>query len=127
MRTPLKTVRKPWGREIWFAHTPLYVGKILFLKRGHRLSKQYHRFKDETVYTDSGRYWLEVNGRGRVMRPGSVVRFRPGTVHRMEARFGDVRLLEVSTPQVGDVVRLEDDYRRVGGARRGRPARRRGK
>ncbi len=110
---PLKIVSKPWGREIWFAFTPKYTGKILYIRKGHRLSKQYHRFKDETLYTDRGRFWLEINGRGRVMGPGSVMRFRPGTVHRMEARYGDVRLIEVSTSQVRDVVRLEDDYRRA--------------
>jgi quercetin dioxygenase-like cupin family protein len=113
MKAPLKVVEKPWGREIWFAFTPKYVGKLLFIKKGHRLSKQYHRLKDETLYTDSGRYLLEINGRKKLMKPGSAIRFTPGTVHRMEARFGDVRIIEVSTSQVKDVVRLDDDYNRV--------------
>jgi quercetin dioxygenase-like cupin family protein len=108
-----KVVMKPWGKEVWFAHTPKYVGKLLYIKKGHRLSKQYHRFKDETLLTDQGSYWLEMNGRGRKMPPGSVVRFRPGTIHRMEARYGDVRIIEVSTSQLKDVVRLDDDYRRA--------------
>lgn len=109
----LKTVLKPWGKEVWFARTPKYAGKLLFIRKGHRLSKQYHRFKDETLYTDKGTYLLELDGRKRRMPPGSAVRFRPGAVHRMEARYGDVRLIEVSTSQLRDVVRLEDDYRRV--------------
>ncbi len=108
----LKKVVKPWGWERWFAHTRTYVGKIIFIKKGHRLSKQYHRFKHETVYADEGTWLLEIGGQKRRMKPGSTAVIRPGVVHRFCAPYEPVRLLEVSTPQVHDVVRLEDDYGR---------------
>jgi mannose-6-phosphate isomerase len=111
----MKKVNKPWGWEMWFAHTPKYVGKIIFVKKGHRLSKQYHRVKHETIYTDKGRWVLELNGRKRIMKPGDFAVIPPRKVHRFTAPFQDVRLLEVSTPQVTDVVRLEDDYGRSDG------------
>ncbi|MBI3292969.1 MAG: cupin domain-containing protein [Elusimicrobia bacterium] len=109
----MKVVKKPWGKEVWFAHTPRYVGKFLFIRKGHRLSLQYHRVKQETVYTDQGRYLLELNGRRRIMAPGSVASIRPGDIHRFSAAFNDTRLIEVSTPEVDDVVRLSDDYGRI--------------
>jgi mannose-6-phosphate isomerase len=112
----MKTVKKPWGKEIWWASAPGYVGKFLHIKKGHRLSLQYHKVKHETLYTLEGRYLLEVGGktkrRKRVMKQGSVIQFKPGTVHRMEAPYGDVTIVEVSTPEVWDVVRLDDDYGR---------------
>lgn len=110
---PIKVINKPWGREVWFAHTPRYVGKLLYIRKGHRLSLQYHRVKQETVYTDRGCYVLELNGGRRIMRPGSVVTIRAGDHHRFWAKSGMVRLIEVSTPEVKDVVRLSDDYGRV--------------
>jgi len=117
----VKTVPKPWGKEVWFAESPHYVGKLLFIRKGHRLSKQYHRVKHETLYTLKGRCLMEVGTlkrtRRKVMEPGSAIELRPGTVHRMEARFEDVTLVEVSTPQVWDVVRLDDDYGRAEKAR----------
>lgn len=127
----MKIVKKPWGKELWFAHTDKYVGKLLFLKKGNRLSLQYHKKKDETLYALKGDYLLEiyplksrraratkslfhrVNGKKRKMKQGSVIHFPPKTVHRMEAKYGDVVLIEVSTPEVEDVVRIEDDYKRV--------------
>ena len=109
----MKTVAKPWGREVWFAEQKKYVGKLLEIKKGHRLSKQYHKLKHETLYTLEGRYLMELNGRKKIMRPGSVVVIPPRAVHRMEARWGDVTLVEVSTPEVWDVVRLDDDYGRM--------------
>ena len=109
---PVKEVKKPWGKEIWFAQSPKYVGKLLVINKGHRLSKQYHRVKHETLYTLRGRYMMEMNGILKVMMPGSVAVIPPGTVHRMEARFGRVTIFEVSTPEVHDVVRLSDDYGR---------------
>jgi len=117
----MKKVMKPWGWELWFAHSSTYVGKIIFLRKGHRLSKQYHRFKHETIFTDKGRWVLEINGRKKQMKPGSSVVITPRMVHRFTAPYQDVRLLEVSTPQVNDVIRLEDDYGRS------RPAGSRGK
>ncbi len=112
LNPPIKEVKKPWGKEIWFAQAPKYVGKILIINKGHRLSKQYHKVKHETLFTLRGRYMMEMNGMLKVMLPGSVAMVPPGTVHRMEARFGRVTLLEVSTPEVHDVVRLSDDYGR---------------
>lgn len=108
----IKTVKKPWGCEIWYAQAPKYVGKILVIKKGHRLSKQYHKVKHETIYCDKGKYLMELRGKNRVVRAGESIVVKPGTVHRMYAKFCDVRLLEVSTPEVTDVVRLEDDYGR---------------
>ena len=119
-----KTVDKPWGREIWWAQAPKYVGKFLEIKKGKRLSKQFHKVKHETLYTLKGRYLMELNGRRKVMKPGSVVMIPPGTVHRMEARFGNVTILEVSTPELWDVVRLEDDYGRLDAAKTGSADRR---
>lgn len=105
-------VQKPWGKEVWFAVTPKYVGKFLCLKKGHRLSKQYHKKKMETLYADKGTCLLEINGRRRFLRPGASVTLGPGTIHRLSAPYGSVRLVEVSTPEVEDVVRLSDDYGR---------------
>lgn len=108
----LKRVIKPWGWELWFAQTRHYVGKILFIKKGHRLSRQFHRFKHETVYAERGSWVLELGTRKRRMRPGDTAVIRPGVIHRFTAPTMDVRLVEVSTPQVNDVIRLEDDYGR---------------
>ena len=108
----LKKVMKPWGWELWFAHSKSYVGKIIVVKKGHRLSKQYHRVKHETVYADKGRWVLEIGGKKRRMKPGDSAVIPPGRIHRFCAPYEDARLLEVSTPQVKDVVRLEDDYGR---------------
>jgi quercetin dioxygenase-like cupin family protein len=107
-----KKVTKPWGWEFWFAHTPHYVGKVIFIRKGHRLSKQYHRFKHETVYADQGTWVLEIGRKKKRMTPGTSATITPRTIHRFTAPYENVRLLEVSTPQVKDVVRLEDDYGR---------------
>lgn len=108
----MQKVLKPWGWELRFAHSLRYAGKILFIRKGHRLSKQLHRFKHETIYTDRGTWVLEIRGRKKRMKPGSCAVIKPGTVHRFAAPNQNVRLLEVSTPQLHDVVRLEDDYGR---------------
>jgi mannose-1-phosphate guanylyltransferase len=108
-----KKVVKPWGWECWFAQSKSYVGKVIFVRKGHRLSKQYHRFKHETVYADKGTWVLEIAGRKKRMRPGATAVIKPHVIHRFTAPFEDVRLIEVSTPQVKDVVRLEDDYGRA--------------
>lgn len=111
----IKRVPKPWGHELWWAQTEHYVGKILFVKAGHKLSLQYHERKDETVYLHSGSIVLSVEEEGemveRILRPGDAYRIRPGIRHRMSA-LEDSEILEVSTPQVDDVVRLDDDYGR---------------
>jgi mannose-6-phosphate isomerase len=116
----VKVIPKPWGEERWLAHTDRYAGKLLILRKGHRLSLQYHERKHETQYVDSGRIKYTL---GSVDRPGeyeeliaeagTTVMLPPGAVHRMEA-LEDSRFFEMSTPELTDVVRLEDDYGRAG-------------
>ena len=114
-----KRVEKPWGHELWWAQADRYVGKVLHVKAGHRLSLQLHERKDETIHLWSGELLLildEGDGRGLVeqrMAPGQSYRIRPGTRHRMVA-VTDCDILEASTPEVDDVVRLEDAYGRAG-------------
>jgi mannose-6-phosphate isomerase-like protein (cupin superfamily) len=113
----VRRVDKPWGHEIVWAETERYVAKVLFVSAGHRLSRQYHRVKDETLWLESGEIDLEIGeacaATTRRMRPGDVERIPPGTIHRMIA-VSDARLFEVSTPELGDVVRVEDAYGREG-------------
>lgn len=111
MKSP-KIVEKPWGRELWYAQTKYYVGKVLIINRDHRLSRQYHQFKHETIYTLKGKLRIEIDGKKNVLKEGNSFDIPPNTVHRFEAPFGRVTLLEVSTPQVLDIVRLSDDYGR---------------
>jgi mannose-6-phosphate isomerase len=110
-------VKKPWGSELLWARTPKYVGKILRIKKGERLSLQYHRFKDETIHVLSGTLDYVVEERGRLvtrrLRKGMGYRTVPRTKHRMIG-VTDCEILEVSTPQLMDVVRLEDAYGREG-------------
>jgi mannose-6-phosphate isomerase-like protein (cupin superfamily) len=113
----LTRVEKPWGWELWWAHTERYVGKILHINRGAALSYQFHRKKDETIYVLHGELALEfAPGGGRVsrrrLRPGEALRIRPGDHHRMTA-ITACDVLEASTPEVDDVVRLEDRYGRA--------------
>jgi mannose-6-phosphate isomerase-like protein (cupin superfamily) len=109
-------VDKPWGHEEIWAHTDRYVGKRLYIESGSRLSRQYHEKKDETVWVMSGVLLLEI-GEDDVqmitMLPGESYHIEPGTVHRFTAAEEDVELIEVSTPELEDVVRLEDDYGRI--------------
>ena len=116
-RNPVKHVDKPWGHETIWAHTDRYCGKILHIKAGHALSVQYHDRKDETIYLLSGEmiYWVQVDGELRDMkvRVGEAFRITPGTVHYMEA-ITDCDVLEASTPELDDVVRLKDRYGREG-------------
>ena len=112
----IRTVEKPWGYEIWWALTDKYVGKILHINKGHSLSYQYHKVKDETIYLHTGEMTLEIEevGKPRVtlrILPGEAIRITPFTKHRMIA-VEDCDVLEVSTPEVEDVVRLEDKYGR---------------
>ena len=117
MRVEARRVDKPWGHELIWAHTDHYVGKILHIKAGESLSLQYHERKDETIHVLRGRMVFLV-GRGeeelkRVeLEEGMSFRIQPGTRHRMEA-ITDCDLLEASTPDLDDVVRLEDRYGRV--------------
>src|SRR5438093_10440315 len=115
-----RRVEKPWGYELWWARTDRYVGKILHVRRGESLSLQYHNVKDETILHQSGRLLLESVAQGQreelrriEMKPGDVFHITPGTLHRMTG-IEDCDTLEVSTPELEDVVRLEDRYRRKG-------------
>jgi mannose-6-phosphate isomerase len=117
--TDVTTVPKPWGHETIWAKTDRYVGKILHVKAGHALSVQYHDRKDETVYLLSGEliYWVKLPGSEELkdmkLKVGDAFRITPGTVHYMEA-VTDCDVLEASTPELDDVVRLKDRYGREG-------------
>lgn len=113
-------VEKPWGAEEVFAETDRYVGKILTVRAGHELSLQYHRMKDETMRVLDGICELHLRPDGEagtevrlVMEAGDFRHIPPGMVHRLVA-VTDVRLVEVSTPELEDVVRLADRYGRAG-------------
>ena len=112
----IRRVDKPWGYELHWAVTDRYVGKLIHVAKGHALSLQYHNLKDETIYLASGRllFEMEVNGtlEAREMAPGEAVHIMPKTVHRMTA-IEDSDIFEVSTPELQDVVRLEDRYGRT--------------
>jgi mannose-6-phosphate isomerase-like protein (cupin superfamily) len=113
----MRRVPKPWGHEIVFAENERYAGKILHIEPGHRLSLQYHERKDETLYVLSGEVYLQVEVEGELeeMRlvPGDSYRIRPGVRHRMRAEIV-CELVEASSPELDDVVRLEDAYGRAG-------------
>ncbi len=110
-------VEKPWGHETIWARTDAYVGKVLFIRAGQKLSLQYHKIKEETIYLFSGEMLFTVQEGGDLvvkrMRPGDEHHIPPGTRHRMEA-VQDCHVFEVSTPHLDDVVRLEDAYGRAG-------------
>ena len=109
-------VDKPWGYELRWATTDRYVGKVIHVDAGHALSLQYHNVKDETILLWTGRIQFEIEENGkrvtREMTPGDRVHITPGTVHRMTA-LEDSDIFEVSTPELEDVVRLEDRYGRA--------------
>jgi mannose-6-phosphate isomerase len=111
----MKRVEKPWGYELHWAHTDRYVGKVIHVNAGHALSLQYHNIKDETILLYSGLLLFEIQ-EGEVlvkreMKPGERVHITPKTIHRMTA-IEDSDIFEVSTPELQDVVRLEDRYGR---------------
>lgn len=115
-----KHVPKPWGWELWWAQTDRYAGKILHVERGHALSYQMHRKKDETIFVLRGELELELarpGGRRRRRRlvPGDNARIRPGDRHRMTA-VTTCDVLEASSPELDDLVRLDDRYGRIDGA-----------
>lgn len=117
-----REIPKPWGSEVWFAHTDRYAGKILRVRAGCRLSIQYHEQKDETSYVLSGRVIVSQGDSAeqlsaRELGPGESWRNPPLLVHTLEA-IEDAEILEVSTPQLDDVIRLEDRYGRAGDAGR---------
>ncbi len=108
-------VEKPWGYELHWAKTDRYVGKVIHVNKGHALSLQYHKVKDETIFLWSGKILFEIEENGqlvaREMLPGESVHVTPPTVHRMTA-IEDSDIMEVSTPELDDVVRLKDLYGR---------------
>jgi mannose-6-phosphate isomerase len=112
-RTEDSRVDKPWGYELRWAITDRYLGKILHINRGEALSLQYHEMKDECILLTSGVLDLELDGEVHRLRPGESAHITPGTRHRMTA-VEDCEVFEVSTPEVHDVVRLEDRYGREG-------------
>ncbi len=112
----MKVVEKPWGRELWLAHTDKYALKIIEVNKGTRSSLQYHVKKHEHIYVDSGLLqveWEDDAGQMHTLqlKPGDVIENKPGHKHRVLA-LENVRLIEVSTPELDDVVRVEDDYSR---------------
>jgi mannose-6-phosphate isomerase len=114
----VKTVNKPWGFELIYAVTDRYVGKVLHVNKGHSLSLQYHNKKDETIHIWRGRIKFSTAGAPgeplteKILGPGESFHITPKLVHRMEA-LEDTDILEVSTPELDDVVRLEDRYGRI--------------
>ena len=115
-----RRVDKPWGYELVWALTEQYCGKVLFVRAGHSISLQFHRQKDESWLVERGRAKLEIAPAGHgvpaseVVSEGAAFRLPPGTVHRLTA-LEDTVVLEVSTPHLDDVVRLEDSYGRATG------------
>lgn len=111
-----RIINKPWGSEIIWAQTDNYVGKMLFIKAGERLSLQYHEYKSESLLVNQGRvkyYWEDQAGMCmKIMCKGDHVDVPAGTKHRIEA-IDCSCVIEVSTPELDDVVRLEDDYDRI--------------
>ena len=114
-----REVIKPWGKEVIWAETKDYVGKLLYINEGHKLSLQYHEEKEETILVISGTLEITVGGHGRrgistiKLSEGETYHVTPGTIHRFAATCGtNVVLAEVSTNYLDDVVRLEDDYDR---------------
>ena len=118
-RVDVRHVPKPWGHETIWAHTDRYVGKILHVKAGEKLSIQYHERKDETVHLLSGemKYWVQLPGdtelRDQRLVAGESFRITPHTIHAIEAGT-DIDVLEASTPELDDVVRIQDRYGREG-------------
>jgi mannose-6-phosphate isomerase len=118
-RSSPRRVEKPWGWELVWAETEAYVGKLLFVRAGEALSLQFHELKDESWLVREGLARVEIgvadaDGLDTIeIREGDALRFPPGTLHRLTA-LEDTLILEVSTPHLDDVVRVEDRYGREG-------------
>ncbi len=115
---PIQIKEKPWGREIWFAHTDRYAGKILEVRKNARLSLQYHEKKCETQYLYEGKIKISFGKAPnalteKILNPGDKFDIFPYTIHRVEA-LEDSKIFEVSSPELDDVVKLADDYGRSG-------------
>ena len=105
-------VYKPWGREEIFAVTDKYAGKVIIINYGCKLSLQYHRYKHETIYVFRGLLRVTLGEKTFIAEDGDSIEIAPLMSHRFEAISSDVILFEVSTPELEDIVRIEDDYRR---------------
>ena len=117
-RADASRVDKPWGYELRWGITDRYAGKVLHVKKGEALSLQYHDRKDEFLYVVAGAVDIELGGPGgdlatHRMQAGDTLHITPGTRHRLTA-VEDTDIFEVSTPEIDDVVRLEDRYGRAG-------------
>ena len=113
-----KIVKKPWGEEVWFAQNEKFAGKVLKVNKGHRLSLQFHRQKQETQFIYKGIAKLTYgetldNLQEIILNPGDKFDINPPMIHRIEA-IEDLEIFEVSTPELDDVVKIEDDYGRSG-------------
>ena len=113
----MRKIEKPWGQEEIWAETDKYIGKILTILPGHRLSLQYHEKKEETIYVLQGKLniWLSESEENKiVLNKGAVYHVKPGQIHRFGAPKGNTitKLIEVSTPELDDVIRIKDDYKR---------------
>lgn len=109
----MKRIDKPWGYELWWTVTDRYVGKLIHVNQGHALSLQYHEKKHESMYLINGEAEITLDGETRQFRPGEAIVIPPPTQHRLAA-VTDIDVIEVSTPELDDVVRLEDRYGRAG-------------
>jgi len=110
----MERIEKPWGYELIWAKSDKYVGKFLHINPNSRLSLQYHKKKEETIYVMRGflKYQSGEDGEEVFMPAGSIIHVKPGDIHRFGAGEYPVMLCEVSSPELDDVVRLEDDYKR---------------
>ena len=106
-----KIVKKPWGRELWIAMEDEYGGKILEIKKGFTTSLHYHKKKKETIYVLEGTLNVYTPEKSYKINPGESITIEPNDVHRLEA-ITDVKLIEFSTPELGETVRVEDYYNR---------------
>ena len=110
-------IRKPWGQELIWANNEKYIAKLLTILPGQKLSRQYHRVKDETIYVLEGQLVLELGDKEEMTRiicnPGYSRRIKPEEIHRFAAPSSGCVLIEVSTADLDDVVRIEDDYGRT--------------
>jgi len=108
----MKIINKPWGSEMWIVdNNNNYALKIINIKKGKRLSLQYHTTKDECLYLEDGIANVVMDNKEFEIGPGAVLEIPPGTLHRIEAVI-DCRFIEVSTPELEDVIRILDDYNR---------------
>ena len=113
----LVRINKPWGSEVWLDVNDYFAVKFLLVRKGHKLSKQYHKYKYEFLYLISGKIKVTLNNKTKVLRSkkfiqNSKITIKPNEIHRIEG-IEDSIILEVSTPQLDDVIRLEDDYGRT--------------